>query len=163
MLTFYRLDSRTRPNRLLPHRIQRLRSQCSTRPIRMYPASSALVLRHADILPQDFQVAMQAAFGNFVVHSNPSISNLEANGVSTGNSSSNPASAWPPYSFAAPNMMDLNTTCPDPIVPSGFGQAAGPACESGNNTIRLVNGWTWEGGRGARCDMWKSLGELVPE
>ena len=31
------------------------------------------------------------------------------------------------------------------------------------NNITLVDAYTWEGGRGARCDFWRSIGAVVPE
>jgi hypothetical protein len=31
------------------------------------------------------------------------------------------------------------------------------------NDISLVNAWTWEGGRGYRCEFWRSVGPIVPE
>lgn len=27
----------------------------------------------------------------------------------------------------------------------------------------LVDGYTWEGGRGQRCDFWRSVADIVPE
>ncbi|KAK0906707.1 hypothetical protein LTR02_005849 [Friedmanniomyces endolithicus] len=105
----------------------------------------------------DFTTAFQKIWGNFVTSSNPSISNAVANGLSRGNVSVNAASAWPPYSIYAPEQLDLNTTCP---VVSATGSCAGP---SAVNDFRLVNAYTWEGGRGTRCDFWKSMGDLVPE
>lgn len=108
----------------------------------------------------DFTTAFQRIWGNFVRYSNPSISNAVANGVSSGNVTVNGASTWPPYSIYAPYQLDLNTTCPEL---TGTGELAG--CESPEqiNQIRLVNAYTWEGGRGTRCDFWRSVGELVPE
>ncbi|KAK0911076.1 hypothetical protein LTR02_003514 [Friedmanniomyces endolithicus] len=105
----------------------------------------------------DFTTAFQKIWGNFVTSSNPSISNAVANGLSRGNVSVNAASAWPPYSIYAPEQLDLNTTCP---VVTATGSCAGP---SAVNDFRLVNAYTWEGGRGTRCDFWKSMGDLVPE
>lgn len=31
------------------------------------------------------------------------------------------------------------------------------------NNFTLVNAYTWEGGRGYRCDFWRSVGAVVPE
>ena len=31
------------------------------------------------------------------------------------------------------------------------------------NDFTLVNAYTWEGGRGVRCDFWRSVGGIVPE
>lgn len=31
------------------------------------------------------------------------------------------------------------------------------------NDFSLVNAYTWEGGRGVRCDFWRSMAGIVPE
>jgi len=31
------------------------------------------------------------------------------------------------------------------------------------NNFSLVNAYTWEDGRGVRCDFWRSMGVVVPE
>ena len=31
------------------------------------------------------------------------------------------------------------------------------------NDITLQNAWTWEAGRGYRCDFWREMGAKVPE
>jgi hypothetical protein len=31
------------------------------------------------------------------------------------------------------------------------------------NNFTLVNAYTWEGGRGYRCDFWRSMAGIVPE
>ncbi|RMY58940.1 hypothetical protein D0865_02350 [Hortaea werneckii] len=107
----------------------------------------------------DFSVAFQKIFGNFIVNSNPSISNVVANGITgwyTNGTQDNPASDWPPYSIYAPNQLDLNTTCP-----SGDSDTCGGP--DAVNTFRLTNAYTWEAGRGERCDFWRAMGERVPE
>lgn len=109
---------------------------------------------------RDFDIAFQKIWGNFIMHSNPSIPSAIADGASSGNSTMNPASNWPPFSIYAPYQMNLNTTCPDPVVTGGYATCSGPELK---NEIRLVNAYTWEGGRGTRCDFWRSMGELVPE
>jgi hypothetical protein len=98
--------------------------------------------------------------GNFIVNDDPSISNALANGLSTGNTSFNPASEWPNYSIYAPFLLDFNTTCPSIKIVDGLPYCTGPGEK---NTFRLGDAYTWEGGRGFRCDFWRSLGELVPE
>jgi len=105
----------------------------------------------------DFTTAFQKIWGNYITTGNPSISNLVANGISTDSMAINGASSWPPYSIAEPYQLDLNTTCPS-VSASGV-------CGQGNatNTLRLVDAYTWEGGRGMRCDFWKSVGDIVPE
>lgn len=106
----------------------------------------------------DFTTAFQKIFGNFVTGNNPSISNAVATGVTQDNVTANGgASAWPPYSVAAPTQLNLNTTCP--VLSNGN------ACNSSSavNMFRLVDAYSWEGGRGIRCDFFKSVAEVVPE
>ncbi|KAK5699248.1 hypothetical protein LTR17_023415 [Elasticomyces elasticus] len=113
-----------------------------------------------EVYSGDFTTAFQQIYGNFITGSNPSISNAVANGVAAANASTNAASAWPPYSIYAPNQIDLNTTCPVITVQGNSQSCAGPTAV---NDFRLVDAYTWEGGRGTRCDFWRSVGELVPE
>lgn len=95
--------------------------------------------------------------GNFIVNNNPNIDSLFVNGLTTGNTTYNPTSDWPPYSVYNPMMMDFNTTCISGEEIGGLHYCRG------NNTLRLADAYIWEGGRGVRCDFWKSMGWLVPE
>ncbi|KAG8161782.1 hypothetical protein KVR01_008769 [Diaporthe batatas] len=113
-----------------------------------------------DYYSPDYVLAFMHMLGNFIVHDNPSISNALANGLSTGNTSFNPVSEWPTYSIYDPYLIDFNATCPSIKVINGLPYCTGPGQV---NKFRLANAYTWEGGRGFRCDLWKSLGELVPE
>jgi hypothetical protein len=100
------------------------------------------------------------------MHSNPSIPNTIANGASSGDSSaSNPASSWPPFEIFAPLQINLNETGGVPFsIPEGPGLNVTEFAEPGmTNDITLVNAYTWEGGRGFRCDFWRSMGVVVPE
>lgn len=109
-----------------------------------------------------FSIAFQQIWGNFITTSNPSIPDAIANG--NGNSTQNPSSDWPPYSIYAPYQIDLNQTggsltsynFSGVLIPEQTGQGA-------VNDFTLVNAYTWEGGRGVRCDFWRSMGEIVPE
>jgi len=98
--------------------------------------------------------------GNFIVDDNPSIPSAVANGITIGNDTYNPVSDWPPYSIYDPAMLDFNTTCPQIEMIGGL-----PYCYGTNETLQLrfANAYTWEGGRGVRCDFWRSMGEKVPE
>lgn len=111
----------------------------------------------SSVFSTSFTTAFQKIWGNFITTNNPSISNAIANGVSTNDSASvSGASEWPVYTIATPFQLDLNTTCPDPVD----GQCVSPNAE---NTFRIVDAYTWEGGRGVRCDFWRAVGEVVPE
>lgn len=101
--------------------------------------------------------AFMQMLGNFIVHDNPNIDSLAVNGISTGNTSYNPASNWPSYNAYNPTLLDFNTTC------TSGEEIGGLYYCRGNNTFRLADAYTWEGGRGIRCDFWKSMNWLVPE
>lgn len=117
----------------------------------------------------DFKYAFQKMAGNFITQSNPSITQSEAIGVmrpqNVNTTTTNAAVDWPPFSIYAPYQVDFNTTCGSDRIPDGGEDSplfycGGPGT---NNNFRLVNAYTWEGGRGVRCDFWRSMGELVPE
>jgi len=122
-------------------------------------ADTYLYLR--DFYSTDISYAFRRVLGNFIVNGNPSISSAVANGISTGNVTYNPISEWPPYSIYEPVMANFNTTCPEIFVQSGL-----PYCGVNGtveNEISLVDAYSWEGGRGVRCDFWRMMGEKVPE
>ncbi|MCJ1308449.1 hypothetical protein MMC25_002102 [Agyrium rufum] len=90
-----------------------------------------------------------------------------ANGASPNNTSTtNPASDWPLFSAANPYQLNLNETGGVAIsIPLGVGlpnvtEFTGPGLM---NDFSSVNAYTWEGGRGVRCDFWRSMGAIVPE
>lgn len=104
---------------------------------------------------------------NFVTNDNPSISAALANGASASNpNAANPATDWPQYDIYAPYQIDLNQTdgreISNNITMSDRNTTiyVGPGLM---NDFTAVNAYTWEGGRGVRCDFWKSVGGIVPE
>ncbi|KAK4551465.1 hypothetical protein LTR86_011157 [Recurvomyces mirabilis] len=130
---------------------------------------SAEGLRAATInVSPDFYQAFTTVWGNFITDDNPSIASSLANGNS--NASYNAASRWPLFytqGQGAYQMLNLNETggieysahvvaYPEPNVE----QYKGPGLR---NSIRQVDAYTWEGGRGARCEFWKRIGRRVPE
>jgi len=104
--------------------------------------------------------AFMSILGNFIVNDDPSISSVVANGVTSGNASYNPIEDWPPYSIYNPAMLDFNSTCPETETIAGLHYCDGPDLTL---QLRFADAYNWEGGRGVRCDFWKSLGEKVPE
>lgn len=61
-------------------------------------------------------------------------------------------------------MINLNETGGTPANVSSFGMTVLENLEPGLlNNITLVNAATWENGRGARCDWWRSISADVPE
>ena len=114
----------------------------------------------------DYEMAFMRIYGNFITGGNPSISDQIANGASGNSTAANPASTWPAYSYANPYQINLNQTGGTPLSYPGAvsGQNITIFTEPGlANDITLVNAETWEGGRGARCEFWRSVGQIVPE
>jgi len=116
----------------------------------------------------DFVSAIQQIWGNFITHDNPSISSNIANGVSTSNDSTSPVSDWPPYNFynGGPYQINLNETGGMPynytLTYTGVNTTAYGG-QGQRNSFELVNAYTWEGGRGQRCDFWRAASAIVPE
>lgn len=116
----------------------------------------------------DFERAFMQIWGNFVTKSNPSLSAAVASGASSNmTNATNPATNWPAFEVYAPYQMDLNQTGGTPASVAGVLGATGNVTEETGSTLRnnftLVNAYTWEGGRGMRCDFWRSVAAIVPE
>lgn len=119
-----------------------------------------------------FSRAFQQIWGNFIINNNPSIPQSVAIGTVNGSANatisatSNPATDWPPFSIYNPYQIDLNQTGSSlisvPIPAYGVNVTEQSGIGAVNN-FRLVNAYTWEGGRGVRCDFWRSMGSKVPE
>ena len=114
----------------------------------------------------DFVRAFQTIWGNFIVNNDPSISAAIANGANS-TLTTNPATNWPLYSTAAPFQLNLNETGGTPFVTQPLGPTGGNTTEFKEpglkNAFEVVNAYSWEGGRGKRCDFWRSVGQAVPE
>ena len=122
-----------------------------------------------------FSTAFQTIWGNFIINSDPSISqliatgSLPANGTAypapgMGNADSSAVTAWPEFTIAQPYQIDLNQTGGTFTTQnSTLGQLQTQTGMGAVNDFSLVNAYTWEGGRGMRCDFWRSVGEKVPE
>ncbi|CAF9926636.1 MAG: hypothetical protein HETSPECPRED_006377 [Heterodermia speciosa] len=118
----------------------------------------------------DFTRAFMSIWGNFVTTGNPSISAAIAAGSKTpsnDDSTTSAATNFPPFSVARPYQLNLNETGGTPYSAPGFVPTAPNITqfeEPGlKNSFRLVNAYTWEGGRGTRCDFWRSVAKIVPE
>ncbi|KAL8650963.1 MAG: hypothetical protein Q9226_004923 [Calogaya cf. arnoldii] len=132
----------------------------------------------------DFTKALMTSWGNFITKNNPSIPADIAVGARAasppGFSSSadphipsqpNAASNWPPYSLASPYQINFNQSGGVPFDASAYPGLPGLQLDNVTqfsdpglrNDFNLVNAYTWEGGRGMRCDFWRSVARLVPE
>ena len=115
-----------------------------------------------------FSRAFKQIWGNFIINNDPSISQAVAEGETNGTypqgHGQNPAVNWPPFSIYNPYQIDLNQTGgPLITMPYSTLNLTAVTGQGAVNDFRLVNAYTWEGGRGMRCDFWRSVSELVPE
>jgi carboxylesterase type B len=105
--------------------------------------------------PAEFVQAYRQMWGNYIKTGNPSIRSERA---------ANPFPVWFEGSrLGESTMLNLNTTGGTPyIAATQYGnvtQFMEPGLE---NDFKRVNAYTWEGGRGKRCDFWKSMAPKIP-
>ncbi|KAI1132223.1 Alpha/Beta hydrolase protein [Nemania abortiva] len=107
----------------------------------------------------DFRHAMQKILGTFIVNNTPVIPVADAMGQYKN------ASAPVAGNSINPAHMNLNTTGGDISLTTFTDQLAyyvrsGPGVV---NTFNLANSFSWEGGRGSRCDFWRAVSPRVPQ
>lgn len=117
----------------------------------------------------DFHLAMTIIWGNMIKTGNPSISVALANGESTNDTSTNPASHWPKFTTHGKyswKMMNLNQTggieyetLTQVVQLPAVRQYMDPGLQ---NSLREVDARSWEGGQARRCDFLRSIGERIP-
>lgn len=116
----------------------------------------------------DFAHAFQKIWGNFIINNTPVISLEDATAGflnATVPVGLDGEIQWPAYDANEPWQMDLNTTggaVAETVVTTdlSYFERTGAGIV---NTFRLVNATSWEGGRGARCDFWRSISARVPQ
>ncbi|KAF2268888.1 alpha/beta-hydrolase [Lojkania enalia] len=116
----------------------------------------------------DFKHAFQKIWGNFITKDSPIISVADAKG--TKSNATVPVSygggniKWPQWNDWSRSFLDLNTTGGTPhFLDVTENLKYYIYLEPGvTNVFKLANGWTWEGGRGARCAWWGLMGGKVP-
>ncbi|PVI00985.1 alpha/beta-hydrolase [Periconia macrospinosa] len=118
----------------------------------------------------DFVRAFSHIWGNFIIHNNPSISSEIANGAQSNNASASALENWPRFTAGDKKMVNLNQTggelVPTAVLDAYFMPTLNVSTYQGEglrNDLRVVDAGAWEGGRGARCEFWKSVAERVPE
>jgi hypothetical protein len=114
----------------------------------------------------EFVLAFRRIIGNFVTTDDPSIPDAVANGASSARpDAKNPASAWPTWSEEHPMQLVLNTSGGTPYqIPAPNGVLVTQFRMPGlRNNITLSNAYEWEGGRGRRCDFWKTISPIIPQ
>lgn len=114
-----------------------------------------------------FRHAFQKIWGNFVINNTPVISIKDAK--ANASNATVPVGRdgdinWPTYTASQPVQMNLNTTggtLQEVVVTPNltYYLRFDPGVV---NVFELANAYTWEAGRGARCDFWRKVGNLVP-
>jgi carboxylesterase type B len=111
-------------------------------------------------LSVDLQRAVMMMWGRFVTQENPSIPRaIAAAEAST-------AAQWPAFSVAQPYQLNINQTggtaavgAMDVYSPVDTVYFTEPGLRA---AFSLVDAYTWERGRGVRCDFWRSLAAIIP-
>lgn len=117
---------------------------------------------------EDFRTTFQKIWGSFIMHDTPVISVQDA--TAGRKNATVPVSCggrlkWPAYSLSWPYQMDLNTTGGDvtkvTVTPDlSYHERTGADIV---NHFRLVDALKWEGGRGDRCEFWRSVSHRIPQ
>ena len=128
-------------------------------------------------LSTGFRTAVQMIWGRFIIYNDPtlppsaikSITTL-SNGTTTGDDIT-AAGVWPTWERgdAGYKMLNLNMTGGYPTqilwssadsVKLNITQYAEPGLAA---KLNVVDAWSWEGGRGERCEFWAEIAKWVPE
>lgn len=124
--------------------------------------------------------AVQLAWGRFIIHDDPTLPSdtvesliTTANGTTTGDDlSAITTGTWSKWSVdrtSGYQMLNINMTGGVPSMISwtptdgttmNITQLKDPGLEA---RFRIVDAYSWEGGRGRRCELWANLGAAVPE
>ncbi|KAJ5225998.1 carboxylesterase [Penicillium chermesinum] len=113
-----------------------------------------------------FQDSFRSFFDSFIAHGTPT--NTTSYSPKAPAKIAETLETWPSWTPFDRVQMNLNQTGGTPT------RRKDPmsSCQQIINTymnpglvpdFSMVNGYTWEGGRGRRCDFWKSIGSAVPE
>ncbi|KAJ5154782.1 CAZyme family CE10 [Penicillium coprophilum] len=111
--------------------------------------------------------AFQKIWGNFIINDTPVISIIDAKGGAdnaTVPEGVNGDISWPKWNSGSPVLMNLNTTGGTTVYVEvtdslTYWLREGPGV---TNNFKLADASKWEGGRGQRCEFWRSVGPRVP-
>ena len=116
----------------------------------------------------DFNKAFMTIWGNFITQNDPSIPASIANGVNNGTGTNGLAATdFPAWNLRYPRQLNLNETGGQAYSSMSFNALAPNVTQFREpglmNDFSVVDAYSWEGGRGIRCDFWRSVGSIVPE
>ncbi|KAI1813335.1 alpha/beta-hydrolase [Poronia punctata] len=123
----------------------------------------------AELPSADFRHAMQKILGNFIVYNTPVISAADAMGgyenASVPLTGENTLIDWPRFSLDKPIQMNLNTTGGEVDLVTVTDKLAYYVRTGAGvvNKFTLADSSSWEGGRGGRCEFWRSVSARVPQ
>ena len=106
-----------------------------------------------DVTP-DFREAFLAGWINFITKYDPSNPYLGSAVSDNG--------TWPVYNNFQTPMVNFNTTGGELQETYSLGGFNITQAVGGTNDFSVIDEKGWQGGRGTRCDLWRSLGGLVP-
>ncbi|KAF1979270.1 alpha/beta-hydrolase [Bimuria novae-zelandiae CBS 107.79] len=114
-----------------------------------------------------FKHAFRKAWGNFIIHDNPTISVADANGGAAESivpEGANGMIDWPVWSEEAPILLNLNATGGNAAYNNvteylKYYTYSDPGVV---NVISTADADAWEGGRGERCKWWLANAKKVP-
>ncbi|KAF2651659.1 alpha/beta-hydrolase [Lophiostoma macrostomum CBS 122681] len=100
----------------------------------------------------EFSTVFKSIWGNFIKRGNPSIASESA------------LAHWPEWVAGdRSKLVNLNETGGVPYeMPSLWGNVTQYTEPGLENDFSIANAYTWEGGRGARCEFWKSVASKIP-
>lgn len=115
----------------------------------------------------DFNKAFMTIWGNFITQNDPSIPASIANGVNGTGTNGLAATQFPPWNLRNPLQLNLNETGGRAYSSMSFNAEAPNITQFEEpglmNDFSAVDAYSWEGGRGVRCDFWRSVASIVPE
>ncbi|KAI1336476.1 carboxylesterase [Xylariaceae sp. FL0016] len=123
-----------------------------------------------------FVEAYREIWGNFIVKGDPTLSTAQTSSPDGGDVSAAATGTWPKWGGepGADALLNLNMTGGMPvtqtqtldgktIVLTSYVESTNSSYPPLEAVFNLAEGWSWEGGRGQRCQLWAELGKWAME
>ncbi|XXH03308.1 hypothetical protein Hte_009706 [Hypoxylon texense] len=108
-------------------------------------------------MDQVFRTAFHQLWGNFIVHGDPALTSVQIGGADHGNITAAGSGHWRQWSGLPGGSMMLNINVTEGVAASTSSSTPPEAA------FKMVEGTSWEGGRGDRCQLWAELGPWIIE
>lgn len=122
-------------------------------------------------LDEVFRTAFQQTWGNFIVNGDPTLTMAQVDTEGQGNVTAASTGNWLQWGGQPESdfMLNLNMTGGMPVINqqqvgekvlplTSYVPSPDDSYPELQATFNLVPGWSWEGGRGKRCQLWVELG-----